>query len=388
MTKTEERLLDALAAEAAGVCPDSLRPLVARPGGRSGRRLLVRRWLVPLAAAVSAAVIATIMVDHAPQAPRTLLAAGPPGHYVWYSGSTAGQPRQLLIRAGATGAVVGQVPDPVGVAGYEWVGAQAGFRDYVAATFCSECGVSSLYRFRLTGAGRVTELTAIKGITVHSGAPQVETFSLAPDGSHLAYVATAAFHGQQTPAIALLNLHTGARTVWRGGMARKGLDLRLRSLSWTLDSRRLAFAAMWCRQSTATVPGPTCTPWTVRSLDPARAGGALNSGSMLLRQEPYPAAFDPVISPNGSAVMQMVYPALDKGAGGSFSPTGLLTSISLATGRQRVLHRWASGDIGNLYGTGGVVLVWRREHNSGSARAPGVVGWIGESGVFQPLPTS
>lgn len=393
MTTTEDRLADALAARAAGVREDSLRPVLlrpplARPDSRTRRGLPGRRWLAPLAVAVSIAVIAMIMAGQAPPGPLARPAAdGLPGHYVWYSYALAGQPLQLQVRSTATGAVVAQVPDPVGVEGYEWVGAQAGFRAYVAVTFCRGCHVSPLYRFRLTDAGRVTGLSAIRGVTVLSGAPQVETFSLAPDGSHLAYVATAARHGQQTAAIAMLDLRTGVKTIWSGGMSKRGLDLQLRSLSWTVDSRKLAFAAMWCSQ--ATLPRPRCTPWTVRSLDPAAAGGLLSSGSILLRQDPvaYPTTLNPVISPDGTAVEQIVHPALVSGGGRSVPSPNLLTSVNLATGRQTVLHRWVTSDLVSLYYTGGAALVWRQATSHGPSAAARVCGWIGGSGRFQPLPT-
>jgi hypothetical protein len=79
MTRTEDRLTDALAARAAGVAAGSIRPLPTRDAGRSDGRSTSRRWsasLVPLAAAASlagiAGVVATMPHHHGP-------ASTPPG---------------------------------------------------------------------------------------------------------------------------------------------------------------------------------------------------------------------------------------------------------------------------------------------------------------------
>jgi len=60
MTRTEERLTEALAARAAAVAADSIRPLTARDTGRFRRHLAGRRWSVSLAPLAAAAAIATI----------------------------------------------------------------------------------------------------------------------------------------------------------------------------------------------------------------------------------------------------------------------------------------------------------------------------------------
>lgn len=68
MTRTEERLTDALAARAAAVAADSIRPLPAPEFGPFRRHLAGRRWsvsLAPLAAAASIATItAIVMLPH------------------------------------------------------------------------------------------------------------------------------------------------------------------------------------------------------------------------------------------------------------------------------------------------------------------------------------
>src|SRR5215472_17420614 len=60
MTRTEERLADAIAARAAAVAADSIRRLPAPEIGRFRRHLVSRRWSVSLAPLAAAASIATI----------------------------------------------------------------------------------------------------------------------------------------------------------------------------------------------------------------------------------------------------------------------------------------------------------------------------------------
>lgn len=67
MTRTEERLTDALAARAAAVAADSIRPLPAPAAGRFRRHLGSRRWsvsVVPLAAAASIAAVLSMLTQH------------------------------------------------------------------------------------------------------------------------------------------------------------------------------------------------------------------------------------------------------------------------------------------------------------------------------------
>lgn len=106
MTRTEERLTDALAARAAAVTPGSVRPLPALGAGRFRHHLVNRKWsasLAPLAgaAAIAAiAVVATLPHHHAgpmpPGMPRDsalLGVAAASATSVWAVGLTGAGPR-------------------------------------------------------------------------------------------------------------------------------------------------------------------------------------------------------------------------------------------------------------------------------------------------------
>lgn len=71
MTKTEQRLADALAARADAVDPSTVRPLVtAEPATERGASRRPRPWLAPAAASISIALVATVVTVASRHAPR------------------------------------------------------------------------------------------------------------------------------------------------------------------------------------------------------------------------------------------------------------------------------------------------------------------------------
>jgi hypothetical protein len=389
-TRTENRLADALGARASAVSEESLRPLgVASPAVRDHEPRSPWRWIAPLAAATSVALIATVVAYLAPRSqPAQPASSAPFAYYVWQSALPNGR-IGLQVRSTATGAMVATVPEPRGTYGWQWAGAQAGFHSYVAVASCRTCGYKlTVYRFRLTAAGRVTGLRRLTNVRPIPDRKQLPgSFSLAPDGSELAYTDSGfLFHARQ-PEVVIINLMTGATKIWRGGLSRPGSDLQLGTLSWSSSSNELAFTVARCPGLLGFSSHPQhragCTPWTVRSLNPAARGGLLTSGSVLMRRDPQPynSVPGPVLSPSGEAILQTTYPVwLTPGAQVHLNA---IRSISTTTGRQQVLRRWRSSQISQLISTGGIVLVWSEDMGGGPQR---VIGWIGASGTFRPLP--
>src|SRR5262249_5808248 len=178
------------------------------------------RWLAPLAAATSIALVAALIAALGPGSSSAPSMGNMPRYYVWPANSGAAVVH-LQVRSTTTGAVVARVPDPILArgAGWGWFGAQAGFRTYVALAACRGCRRNPMYRFHLDREGRVTHMSIITDRTVPAGAGE---FRLSPDGSELAYVMTTKLHGRPAPTIAITNLHTGRTAFFRGGPSRPG----------------------------------------------------------------------------------------------------------------------------------------------------------------------
>src|SRR5262249_16868783 len=137
MTRTEERLADALAAQAAAIRPESLRPLIGRIDLSCAPAW---RWLAPLAAAPAIPPVAPLLAGVGPGSSSAPSMGNMPRYYVWPANSGAAVVH-LQVRSTTTGAVVARVPDPILArgAGWGWFGAQAGFRTYVALAACRGC---------------------------------------------------------------------------------------------------------------------------------------------------------------------------------------------------------------------------------------------------------
>jgi hypothetical protein len=109
-----------------------------------------------------------------------------------------------------------------------------------------------IYRFRITASGTATGPAAINGGTIagQDNLGNVGGFVVSPDGARLA-VAVASVHdgsSQSTVAseILVVDLRTGARSTWRGGMERDGQTFGIEDLSWTGNGKSLAYLGAWC----------------------------------------------------------------------------------------------------------------------------------------------
>ena len=317
MTRTEVRLADALAACADTVREESLQPLPADlqagPGDVAGGRAW-SRLVVPLAAAAAVAVILAVAlgVGHliARSAERPFADAAKPGspppYVVDIEGSTA---NVVTVRATASLRVTDRLPAPRGwhktgknawVQGYEPSAlASAADRLFVVSYNNLAHRRTGLFTFGITRSGKVAGLELVPGGIL----PGLIDISLAvsPDRSKVAVAglpapSSAWAYPRGGARIVVLDLRTGARTVWRGGATMPGrYQFSIPSLTWSADGRSLYYVAQWCKplvggpganvQCTSGNTGLTARdPVTqVRDLLVTGHGGQLSSARVLLR---------------------------------------------------------------------------------------------------------
>jgi hypothetical protein len=345
MTRTEERLADALHASAARVQDDNLRPFPAPEPGteprarrpapepgteprarrrapepgterRARRRAAWRPWLVPAAAAASVALVIGLAVavtggpartGQSPAVPGR--AAGPvagfPEYFVQVVAGSSG--RSAEIRSVSTGLMV-VAPPVLQVPGWSLrldtaAAAPDGktfYLDYDADRVVKSSVTRELwiYRVSITASGSVTPLTRIKGGEISGGAALGTGGSMAvsPDGTRLALTTadTTVRLSRNTQGwpdqVIVVDLRTGLRSVWQGGLYRSGLAFTISDISWTANGRSLVFLALWCADPgdmsvCGGTPGPHHYRDTqVRSLSVGTGGGTLGRSEVLLTQ--------------------------------------------------------------------------------------------------------
>lgn len=306
MTRTEERLADALTAsyDAAQTLP--LRPLTLDPPRQ-------RRWVMlfaPVAAALAVVAVVTglnALTGRMAGPPRTAVAppAGTsksaPRYYV-----TVGYDDQALVRSAATGKVTGTVPlkffnadaavAPTSVNGVYYV---AGYTDMTS---------EKIYRFTLTGAGKVTGFAEVAPAPV-PGSPII-AMAVSPDGTKLA---VASSYLLSSSKITVITLRGGATRTWSGGLDKKGYQSwDVTELSWAGD-KDLAFSALWCQReldSTQVCGGAVHGVRhysQLRVLNVTRPGDGLSQSTVLLGQsKDFPYIATAVLSPNGDYTTSVV----------------------------------------------------------------------------------
>jgi hypothetical protein len=354
MTRTEDRLTDALTAAARAVPQETVRPLIAPPARRP-----LPAWITPLAAALGIVLVAGVALALGTSLDRAgrgiaPAAAGAPRYYV-EAGLSDGHDAPPVVRSTATGAVTSTVPVPFAkdVPGYGTdtvASARNGL--FFVASFVPGGG-ERVYRFRVTGAGRVTGFSALPGGVLGRGQWEATSIAATPDGSRVAVAFTFAgpsgsCGASSQPAcppphadyIVGIDTATGTRTLWRGTTRDLGgASFMVQNLSWTADGRELVFLGRWCRGAT-TFAGARCGSGfsaAVRSLDPA-SGGPLESGRVLLRQSArFPYLAQALISPDGAALTAVVLrgAVIGSHAVSGAAPDNLsVEKVSVATGQR------------------------------------------------------
>ena len=370
MTSTEERLRDALGAAAAQVRDDRLRPLPApetRPRWQARRRHM--GWLGPAAAAMSVLLIVALAVTLTGQSHKTTpsvsypaLPAGFPKYFAQIAGpSQVAGPSNLdvIIRSTSTGeevtrAATPDIPDyrltPLNVATAP--DGRTFYIEYRAVDLQKNTSQIWIFQLTFTHGGSSNYLAWIKGDPFPASGLLVNGGSMAvsPDGTKLAFTgATRRLDGQSWPdEIFVVDLRTGARSTWQGGMSRPGQTLTIPGISWTPDGRSLVFRAVWCRPIPNSdicldQPGqPGYRAPEIRSLDVGTRGGTLDHGSILRLSQSarYPVIADAVAGPGGELVLAVL-------SGPADAATLTVERVGAAGKRLGVLYR------SRAYGTEG-----------------------------------
>jgi hypothetical protein len=413
MTRTEDRLTDALTAAARAVPEDTLRPLVAPPARR--RR---PAWITPLAAALGIVLVIGLALAAGTRLSGSRSPGGPAGaqapvpRYYVVEGDQGGSP---VVRSTGTGKVTATVPVPkaanVGV--FDVLASTRGGVFFVAAAAPGTEG-QRLYRFRLTSSGQVSGFTPVPGGAIGRHYWAADALAVSPDGSRVAVSVgytwtgsstTCGGAGQQacpldTPQpdyIEVIDLKTGARSVWRGG---NGAAYSVASLSWTTRGQ-LVYLGQTCGDQK--LSSETCTNHgrtaVVRALNSAAGGGRLGSGPVLLRQSArFPYIAQALISPDGRTITAVVLTGRMTTSGNEtdlIPPNLSVIQLSRATGQLHVLYQRY---LGNIFGSTSAPDVLQLSQdaagqhwmlNGGVCRnrcpAGGFNGWL-RGGQLVPLP--
>lgn len=400
MTRTEQRLEDALHAKAGTVQTDRLRPLT-QPRQRSVR---VRTWLAPVAAAAAVAFIIGLAVTitghvHSPREPQSsasATASAPPRYYAQaYAGPVGGQ---VVVRSTVTGAVIGIPANPAAAV----IGRLKSVSPVEVAaapddrTFYVEFSLGTrtlIYSFGITDRATVTSMTPVKGgvLNAEGYALDIANLAVSPDGTSLALTVDTAYSAR-TPAVAdeiiVLDLRTGMRRVWQGGLYRPGSLFSIQSLSWA-GPGTLDFLPTWCTPSKAPCTSSDDTNWDaqIRSLNLASGRGSLADSTVRLRESAaYPHMASMVADQQGSLNV-MVLTSSDYAA---FEPTTVIVDkVQASSGAlQQVLYHRSFNHTSavNSYMIG-ADPTGRYITLSISAGLNYLDGWL-DQGVLRPIPGS
>jgi hypothetical protein len=281
VNETENRLRDLLEA-AVGEPPHRVTAETVR------QRVIRRRMREALGVAAIVVLVAGVAVAAAVRMPGTGHASGPisgagaPRYYVQQSYQAAKQPPGV-VRATATGAVTDTIHCPwpnatIAPEGITAAGQQAFFMVCERITKEGKQDAitgSRIYRFQLTGSGGISGYSLVPGGVL--GHHRAEGITATLDGSKLAVTVGQAILDarQAVPAeVYVINTHTGARAIWRGGTN----VFSVASLTFTDNGNALEFIGL--KKCALARGGTACKQ--LRTIGPATAGGQLDSSHVLL----------------------------------------------------------------------------------------------------------
>jgi hypothetical protein len=340
MTRTEERLVDALDAAARAMPEDEMRPLIV-PVQRP-RRLA---WAAPVASAAGLLLVVGLAVAVAGHLPGSgQITSGPPAPHPYYvvADSNGDLPQVLSTATGSVTATlqVPHVPKPQEPA------LVAAANGVFFAAVAQQAG-ERLYRFRLTSTGQITGTTELPlaGGVLATSDWEVHAMAASPDGRWLALTLTyadlngvascssstnagcvplqpspdALFNPGLSDNIAIVNTATGQKSAWDGARPTIGSSTAysVPSLSWSANSQSLNFIVRQCPLQGANIVRAACTSaatgdsgwsasiWQINR--PSRPGHltARLVHSLDLSYSDVPAA---LLSPDGSTITAVLPP--------------------------------------------------------------------------------
>src|ERR1700722_12104197 len=290
MPDIENLLREELKGAAEQVQPELLRPLQVP----TTRRPSWRPRLLPFAAA--AAVIAVITAGalgpgltaaHKPAPHKPAVSGSAPASlphfYVTTSSGPDGRGIQAVVRASASGQVVGTVPvpsaEPVEWAdsGGTFVTAAADDRSFIIGVQGGQAPTTNgldlrLFRFAISAAGKPGHLTELAAAPMRN--ETTEGIALSPDGKLLAVSLQNDSSPDAVAAIQVLDLATGAIRTWTAPAHSVYIP---GPPSWADGSRVIAFT--WLR---STQSGLMAAPRGIQLLDTAAPGDNLAAGTVIV----------------------------------------------------------------------------------------------------------
>lgn len=281
MTRTEDRLIDALQAKAALIAP---RASCTLPEPRPHRR--APALLAPLGAAAAVVLVAVgaiFLASVSRPVPASPTAGSSPVPRYYVQGGAG--PITLQVRSVATGRVTGQLDLPSKSDYFSGVAAAPGNRTFYVQVSDgrSRSDQTAIYSFRVTQTGKATPLHLVMaglGAASHAGVPGL---AVSPDGARLVVMADSApARYQYSDTLVVIDLRTGAQRQWRDPRPSvvQGTPMGFTDVGW-LNDQTVVFTPVECE-----------TIWLfcglhtgqVRTLNVASAGGSLTGSS--------PAALD------------------------------------------------------------------------------------------------
>ncbi len=302
------------------------RHAIRRRAARAGFASLAIIVAAALGATLSSGALGTGRPGPAPGAHQNH--AGPPPFYIAADSGPKFGERSLVVRDTATGRITAVIRDPK-----PGLNCGGSFAAAGTDTFFMTCTIwkltgsgshsrvkhieSLIYRFQLTGSGRISGLSLVKDADLNG----LLTTGLAAsaDGSTIAVevmrpdpLTKQLYTNGVISGIYLINTKTGQKAFWHTGPYRHGaIQYAYGSdLSLTRDGSELVVAESRCPRTRYLVNCNGTEGLQVRAYSPAGRGGSLEKGQILLtRSDLSPARTNlsgTFVSPDGSALTSIL----------------------------------------------------------------------------------
>jgi hypothetical protein len=239
MTRTEDRLADALGAGAELIRQESLRPLV--PPAIERHRPAGRVWLAASAAAVAVLAVVAGAAAIANRTPVTgpASASAVPSYRV-----EVDKFQDVVVHSVATGQVTDTLAAALGAKGFSGTTVASASRASVfAVAYVASGHLFNIDEFGLTKTGRINHLRQVGKVR------DILNVSLAmsPDGSKIAF-AGLALRGRTSdhPVIEVFDREAGSHSIWTSGTDSAHSQLAIAALSWQASGRSLIYQGDWC----------------------------------------------------------------------------------------------------------------------------------------------